>query len=601
MPEPSPEQQQIIDDTSRIRIVRAAPGSGKTWLIGKIIQKELETWNKSGGIAALSFTRVGGEEIRKAVGYELDTPHFVGTLDSFLFRYIVKPFLSKCSGYKEPRLIPAFYGSEFWANKNIKHEIFENGKFKCYNLLDIDYGINENKTPKLLYSFHGGEKKEIPQLYCNEILEKKKNIWRTLGWVSHQDVHYLACGLLKCPSGRKIISELEKRFPFIIVDELQDTGYYICEFLRILLAKSSIKALLVGDPNQSIYEFNGATPEMFNTFKELNGANEISLQESRRCPQNVIKVANNIIHCSSPITTIKKEAGGTTMVCYNASNFAGEVNHIIKKIQSIYPPKKCIKAIARNTATINELKNVTNKKISSIGSPELTRITRGIQYFLSYQNNKALCQISDALSSILFNQEGLCEDDLQNKNINPFLWKQLTCEILLTCTKERVNQVTYKQWQEKAKDDVVNILKKNTFLRQFIDEGVLNKLKNPQNRGDAGEQMSLFLQIPTISTEVPLLTVHGVKGETHDTTIFIVPPKKNGVSILSDLLWSNDLSKEEEKRIAYVACTRTRENLYLIVSKETEQSLKEMRRDFYDCFEVKTVEDFVSASQSLKS
>ena len=95
MPEPSPEQQRIIDDTSRIRIVRAAPGSGKTWLVGQIIKKELENWNQSGGIAALSFTRVGGEEIRNAVGYELTLPHVVGTLDSFLFRYIVKPFWNK--------------------------------------------------------------------------------------------------------------------------------------------------------------------------------------------------------------------------------------------------------------------------------------------------------------------------------------------------------------------------------------------------------------------------------------------------------------------------------------------------------------------------
>lgn len=55
MSEPSPEQQRIIDDTSRIRIVRAAPGSGKTWLVGQIIKKELETWNKPGGIVSYPF------------------------------------------------------------------------------------------------------------------------------------------------------------------------------------------------------------------------------------------------------------------------------------------------------------------------------------------------------------------------------------------------------------------------------------------------------------------------------------------------------------------------------------------------------------------
>jgi len=590
MSEPSPEQQRIIDDTSRIRIVRAAPGSGKTWLVGQIIKKELETWNKPGGIAALSFTRVGGEEIRKAVCYELDSPHFVGTLDSFLFRYIVKPFLSKCSGYKEPKLIPAFYGSEFWTNKTIKYETREKGKYKSYNLLDIDYGIPEKGNIKLLYSPYRGEKKEVPQQHRPDIIKKKKSIWQTLGWVSHSDVHFLAFKIIESPYGPSIIKELENRFPLIIVDELQDTGYYICEFLKKLLSESNIKALLVGDPNQSIYEFNGATPDMFNTFKDLAGSTEITLFESRRCPQKIINIAKQIIPDNSQIKTNNPKSGKAVMLCYNKDFFAKEVNRAINKIQNENFQHKIIKAIARNTSTLNELKHhCGEKEIKSIGSQILTHITRGVQQFLLKQNSKALRQVSDALSLLIFNKEGFGDDDLKDRNIDPFLWKDLVCETLLVSSKIKTNLVTYKNWQEIVKQNVVHILKQKTFLEQYINDNLLSSIK-VQNRNGASEQVTLFLQIPQDNRDVPLLTVHGVKGETHDVTIFICPPQKKGIPCPSDTWWNG-----EERRIMYVAFTRSREILYVVVSKETAQNLKINHKSFYDCFEVMNIEDFAPA------
>lgn len=590
MPEPSPEQLQVINDAHRIRIVRAAPGSGKTWLVGQIIKKELETWNKPGGIAALSFTRVGGEEIRKAVCYELDSPHFVGTLDSFLFRYIVKPFLSKCSGYKEPKLIPAFYGSEFWTNKTIKYETREKGKYKSYNLLDIDYGIPEKGNIKLLYSPYRGEKKEVPQQHRTDIIKKKKSIWQTLGWVSHSDVHFLAFKIIESPYGPSIIKELENRFPLIIVDELQDTGYYICEFLKKLLSESNIKAILVGDPNQSIYEFNGATPDMFNTFKDLAGSTEITLFESRRCPQKIINIAKQIIPDNSQIKTNNPKSGKAVMLCYDKDFFAKEVNRAINKIQNENFQHKIIKAIARNTSTLNELKHhCGEKEIKSIGSQILTHITRGVQQFLLKQNSKALRQISDALSLLIFNKEGFGDDDLKDRNIDPFLWKDLVCEILLVSSKIKTNLVTYKNWQEIVKQDVVHILKQKTFLEQYINDNLLSSMK-VQNRNGASEQVTLFLQIPQENRDVPLLTVHGVKGETHDVTIFICPPQKKGIPCPSDTWW-----KGEERRIMYVAFTRSREILYVVVSKETAQNLKINHKSFYDCFEVMNIEDFAPA------
>src|SRR4030042_5404112 len=80
MPQPTPEQQKILVDPSRGRIVRAAPGSGKTWLIAEEIRRRMNDWpSKHAGIAALSFTNVARDEINGSVGSGLQHPHFVGT------------------------------------------------------------------------------------------------------------------------------------------------------------------------------------------------------------------------------------------------------------------------------------------------------------------------------------------------------------------------------------------------------------------------------------------------------------------------------------------------------------------------------------------
>ncbi len=112
----TPEQREILTNSARIRVVRATPGSGKTSLVAELIRQELEIWNPStAGIAALSFTRIGGDEIRKALGHDLGHPHFVGTIDAFLFRYVVRPFLRRCfPDFADPRLIPGEWGAEHW-------------------------------------------------------------------------------------------------------------------------------------------------------------------------------------------------------------------------------------------------------------------------------------------------------------------------------------------------------------------------------------------------------------------------------------------------------------------------------------------------------
>ena len=97
------EQQDFLDAEGRI-VLCAVPGSGKTYVVAQKMIKYLSDWSsKHRGIAALSFTNVASDEIKRqiadsALGLpEIDYPHFVGTLDSFInnFIYYFLLFMSK--------------------------------------------------------------------------------------------------------------------------------------------------------------------------------------------------------------------------------------------------------------------------------------------------------------------------------------------------------------------------------------------------------------------------------------------------------------------------------------------------------------------------
>ena len=84
------EQQDFLNTEGRI-VLCAVPGSGKTFIVAKKLISYLKEWKYlHRGVAALSFTNVASDEIKRQITdssqktSEMGYPHFVGTLDSFI-------------------------------------------------------------------------------------------------------------------------------------------------------------------------------------------------------------------------------------------------------------------------------------------------------------------------------------------------------------------------------------------------------------------------------------------------------------------------------------------------------------------------------------
>ncbi len=167
---PTPEQKAVIDSNSRITVVRACPGSGKTRVFVESLKMRIDSWTKkNAGIASISFTNVAQEQIAEGIGKHLPYPHFIGTLDAFALRYVVRPFGHLVGLPKEGhRLIPSPLDE---AIEYPEVEIDSSGQ--KISLFSIRFADGPLHKPNMKAKTFRGQI-DIEPDYTSNILKKKK-------------------------------------------------------------------------------------------------------------------------------------------------------------------------------------------------------------------------------------------------------------------------------------------------------------------------------------------------------------------------------------------------------------------------------------------
>ena len=96
-----------------------------------------------------------------------------------------------------------------------------------------------------------------------------------------------------------VLAEYRERFPYILVDEYQDTNDAQYRILRLLAGKQG-NLFVVGDPDQSIYAFRGAKIEnILNYHRDYPGAAVFRLEKNYRSTQQILNAANALIKNNS--------------------------------------------------------------------------------------------------------------------------------------------------------------------------------------------------------------------------------------------------------------------------------------------------------------
>jgi len=262
---PTDQQRNAIFADELEFLLRAAPGSGKTWTSCRRFIWRGANWPYSaGGLALLSFTNAAIREFQTATAkigrrYLLSDPNYVGTFDAFVERFILTPFGHLVVGAsKRPKLFIAPRPGDRNNKKLMAWTEFTGGRKVQVPAWEIIPFLDNGKIAFKASNTFGGKKLELSG--NDPVMELMK-----LGLYTHSQRAYWACYLLfKRPHIAKLIAN---RFPEIVVDEAQDTNVWLLILLNFIRERGT-KVTLIGDPDQCIYEFSEVDPFVKTVFSK---------------------------------------------------------------------------------------------------------------------------------------------------------------------------------------------------------------------------------------------------------------------------------------------------------------------------------------------
>ncbi|MEU3862676.1 UvrD-helicase domain-containing protein [Streptomyces sp. NPDC028722] len=259
-------QQQAATAVTAPAYVPACPGAGKTHVItSRHLQSPRQLLRQ--GRALISFTRVARDQMarrcRQAGRADLvQAPHFIGTLDSFLWEFLVKP---QRAAEPVPRLL------ESWASIKAPVE----GMDREISLHRFPMALDSSQSParetvawdkldydtRQLIEASSYNRKEWEE----KIFETRKS-WCEQGYFTGHEARVLALwNLRNAKTAVGLLPPLLSRFAEVIVDEAQDCSAADLAILQ-LLHDADLPLVLVGDPDQAIYAWRGAEPQALRVF-----------------------------------------------------------------------------------------------------------------------------------------------------------------------------------------------------------------------------------------------------------------------------------------------------------------------------------------------
>ena len=147
------------------------------------------------------------------------------------------------------------------------------------------------------------------------------------------DIIYVTVRLLQ--EHEEVRTKYQKQFHYVLVDEYQDTNH-MQYLLTSLLAGGYENICVVGDDDQSIYRFRGATIEnILNFEKQYRGSRTIRLEQNYRSTQSILNAANAVISHNLGRKGKKlwtANGAGEAITVYEASDEGAEANYVAGQI-----------------------------------------------------------------------------------------------------------------------------------------------------------------------------------------------------------------------------------------------------------------------------
>ncbi|HIZ83764.1 MAG TPA: UvrD-helicase domain-containing protein [Firmicutes bacterium] len=403
-----------------------------------------------------------------------------------------------------------------------------------------------------------------------------------------------------------VLDYYQNKFRYIMVDEYQDTNH--AQYMLVkLLADKHRNICVVGDDDQSIYRFRGATIENILSFeKQYPGAKVIRLEQNYRSTKTILQAANAVIAHNAARkgkSLWTENEDGAKIDVHTAADEQDEARYVADRIlDDVREGKKFSDhaILYRMNAQSNALENVFVRS----GIPY--RIIGGFRFYdrkevkdviayLNVINNPAdslrmrriinepkrgigdatvahVAQIAEGLGVSMFQvmKEADAYPALSRaaKKLREFAGmlqelieaaERLSIHELLELTLDKSGYMRALAAQgEEAKDRIDNVNELSSSILQYEQEN-----EEPTLSGFL-EEVSLITDIDAYDTgddRVVLMTLHSAKG-LEFPVVFLVGMEE-GIFPGNQSIYGGPEEIEEERRLAYVGITRARQELII--------------------------------------
>ncbi len=280
----NPKQKEAVQHCDGPLLVIAGAGSGKTRVVTKRIVYLIEQGVMPHQILGLTFTNKAASEMAERVRGETNSRVLISTFHSLGARILRESYDSQFAIYDQEdseKLLRSCMETIAVSDRKSAVKKFRSLISRAKNDMqgpgDLDPG-----------EFERGDLKFFPEIYAAYQARLKE-----CRAVDFDDLLYLPVTLFK--EKPEILDVYRSRWRYLLIDEYQDTNSAQYQMIKHL-AGAHQNIFAVGDPDQSIYSWRGATIRNILDFEsDFSGAKVIRLEQNYRSRSNILNAANALI------------------------------------------------------------------------------------------------------------------------------------------------------------------------------------------------------------------------------------------------------------------------------------------------------------------
>lgn len=599
-----PEDARVVIRCWHSTDVAACPGSGKTTvLLAKLkLLADRMPFVNGAGICVLSHTNVAVDEIRKRLsGYAdklLSYPNHIGTIQSFVDKFVTMPYLRNIAGqnvqavdnltYAQHMLDRMQNSPKYKALDYVTKNSFETGSQFTERLdhtqalyIRDDGALCVGKQKRALA---GADKPSVKQY--NTLIS---DLLKYEGIIRYQDAYsYAKSAIDDLP---ETYTELfSSRFLYVFIDEYQDCDDVQRQAIDSIFNSTKCVVIKIGDTDQAIY--NSANNEILDWIPQ-DGF--LPIMTSCRYSQEIADVISKLkIDNKNIITSLGKTGVKPVLLVFDIERIdkvIGEFINVLEKHEffdnkGVY---KAIGAVKKEDSSGLKIGSYWSKFDDSVKKQGeynywglldeiIIELLEGKLYKAEHLVRKLICRVfhyakiknhvSDKEFSITTIKKFLDDEYMD-------MYHQWIYELSLSQNIEResIDYIMRQKINELLK--IMNSQADDIFVclpEHFLDKDVVvNQTENYYK--------NIFID-PIRGRRIEFDTIHGVKGETHDATLYLETDRQ-GASDLNRILPYYGIGKpgssnlfDYSRKLAYVGMSRPKKLLCVAMQAKTYKKSK---------------------------